>query len=308
VLNPNIWRGQQREFEWQGHHIRYQDQGHGPALVLLHGLPGSSWDWHLLWPMLCGQFRLIAPDFLGCGDSDKPLHHDYRLSDQAAIIGALLHHLSITDYQIVAHDYGAAVAWQLTQPIAKEQANEKEQEQEEQLPSPSLLQTMTWLAPRIAGDRDFFLWRERWLSGPSGQILSRLVTEGLFGRYLEKLTGPYTPLSQQRLQDSWQLLCAHQGLQVLPHLLNYRYELPLAREWQSESSPVPLQIICGSHDPLSHKLPGIPGSEQRPLSCGHYPQLESSELLAPLLLSFHCSNGAHSNGIFTNLKSLDTSE
>tara|TARA_Y100000782_G_C10104637_1_gene231892 strand:+ start:70 stop:408 length:339 start_codon:yes stop_codon:yes gene_type:complete len=93
VLNPNIWRSQQQTFDWHGHRISYQDQGDGPVLLLLHGLPGSNWVWHLLWPMLCGQFRLIAPDFLGCGDSDKPVPYDYRLADQAAMLDALLRHL-----------------------------------------------------------------------------------------------------------------------------------------------------------------------------------------------------------------------
>tara|TARA_B100001109_G_scaffold255677_1_gene260063 strand:+ start:121471 stop:122373 length:903 start_codon:yes stop_codon:yes gene_type:complete len=298
VLNPNLWRGQQQAFDWQGHRISYQDQGDGPVLLLLHGLPGSNWDWHLLWTMLCGQFRLIAPDFLGCGDSDKPLAYDYRLADQADMLQALLSELNISGYHIIAHDYGAAVAWQLTsQSVPPASAADQSSPHS----SPVAL-SMSWLAPRIAGDHDGFLWRERWLSGPSGQLLQGLMTAGLFGRYLEKLTGPYVPLSRQRLQDSWELLCAHQGLQVLPLLLNYRYELPQRREWRHYQPPLPLQIIRGSFDPVSRSLPQIPGVQYTDIACGHFPQLEDAEQLADVLLGFHSLAQPPCAALFSNLK------
>ncbi|RMH16697.1 MAG: alpha/beta fold hydrolase, partial [Gemmatimonadetes bacterium] len=38
-----------------------------PALVLIHGFPTASWDWHLLWPKLAERFRLLAFDLIGYG-------------------------------------------------------------------------------------------------------------------------------------------------------------------------------------------------------------------------------------------------
>lgn len=283
MLNPNIWRSQQREFNWRGLRVCYQDLGEGPVLVLLHGLPGSSWDWHLLWPMLCGQFRLITLDFPGCGDSDKPASQDYRLADQADAVLTLLNLLGITEYQLVAHDYGAAVACQLadcSQPPER----------------------ITMLAPRLSSDKKAFLWREHWLSGPSGHLLCRILTEGLYGRYLERLTGPYSRLTTQRLHDSWQLLTAHQGLMVLPRLLNYRYELPLQAELNSPLLPVPLQIIDGVHDPLARHRQRT-GARLHRLRTGHFPHLEDPEHLSLLLLEFHCSAEHISHAIFENLHS-----
>ena len=102
MLNPNIWRSQQRDFHWQGLRVGFHDEGQGPALLLLHGLPGSSWDWHRLWPMLAGQFRLICPDLPGCGDSDKPSEYSYRLQDQAQLVSDLLGHLNIRQCQMTA--------------------------------------------------------------------------------------------------------------------------------------------------------------------------------------------------------------
>ena len=286
MLNPNIWRSQQLDFRWQGHQISYHDQGDGPVLLLLHGLPGNSWDWHMIWPMLCGQFRLITLDFLGCGDSDKPQQHDYRLADQAALVLSLLRYLNVSHYQLIGHGYGAAVSWALLNA--------------EHTLQPSAI---SWLAPRLCGDRDAYLWRERWLSGPSGHLLSPLVSEGLYGRYLEKLTGPYAPLTTQRLRDSWQLLCAHQGLHVLPRMFNYRYELPLCREWDSLAEQLPsLQVISGHYDPLARALPALAGKRHVQLQTGHYPQLEDPGNLVSALLEFHCSGPSSAGAGFDNLR------
>lgn len=283
MLNPNIWRSQQQTFEWQGMNICYHDQGDGPVLLLLHGLPGSSWDWSQLWPMLCGQFRLIAPDFPGCGDSDKPLHYDYRLTDQAAAVNALLNHLNISDYHLIAHDYGAAVSTEL---IASEQ--------------PPL--ACSWIAPRISGNRQGFLWRERWIAGPSGELLCRLITQGLFGRYLESLTGPFARLSTQRLNDSWELLCAHQGLQALPRLFNYRYELPLSQELEHEAFDTPVQIIVGEFDPLQRAQPALKRLPHHLIRTGHFPHQEDPERLSLMLQEFHCATDHESHAVFSNLK------
>jgi pimeloyl-ACP methyl ester carboxylesterase len=287
VLNPNIWRSQQQSFNWQNLNICYQDQGEGPVLLLLHGLPGSSWDWHPLWPMLVGQFRLIAADFPGCGDSDKPLNYDYRLADQADAILSLLNHLNIEHYQIIAHDYGAAVSTEL---MASDQPPE----------------AVSWITPRLCGNREGFLWRERWISEPSGKLLRRWLTMGLYGRYLETLTGPFARLTTQRLHDSWQLLCAHQGLQVLPRLFNYRFELPLAEELQHEAFDAPVQVISGEFDPLRRALPPLTRLPQHRLACGHFPHLEDPEKLSLLLLDFHCATNHESHAVFSNLKDTES--
>lgn len=312
MLNPNIWRSQQQTFDWHGHRISYQDQGDGPVLLLLHGLPGSNWVWHLLWPMLCGQFRLIAPDFLGCGDSDKPVPYDYRLADQAAMLDALLRHLGVETYQIIGHDYGAADP--ATDPVIgntlPEQPGDAQQptvSTPENIPAdgPQAL-SMSWLSPRISGDHSGFIWRERWLSGPSGQVIfRRLISEGLYGRYLERLTGPFSPLTRQRLRDSWELLCAHQGLNALPLLLNYRYEMPQRREWPRMTIPLPLQIVYGQYDPVCRRLPVIPQVNYQSLPCGHYPQEEAPEALVAALLAFHSGEQKYRNGVFSNLKAAD---
>ena len=56
-----------------GHRVEYRHAGRGPAVVLLHGIAGSSDAWREVMPELARHFEGVAPDFMGHGDSDQPL-------------------------------------------------------------------------------------------------------------------------------------------------------------------------------------------------------------------------------------------
>src|SRR4029077_4655552 len=71
------WRGAGRAFVHRGHGIFFWEGGTRPgadeALLLIHGVPPASWDWHKVWGELCGKFpRVIAADMIGFGFSAKP--------------------------------------------------------------------------------------------------------------------------------------------------------------------------------------------------------------------------------------------
>jgi pimeloyl-ACP methyl ester carboxylesterase len=90
--------------------------GSGPPLVLLHGWPEFSLTWELVMRRLADRFSVIAPDFRGFGDSDKP---DAGPTDRAgpdvhaADILALLDALGLAQVGLVAHDVGGNVAQSL---------------------------------------------------------------------------------------------------------------------------------------------------------------------------------------------------
>ena len=90
-----------------------RDEGEGPTLLLLHGFPASSYEWAQMWPMLTAHHRVIAPDFLGYGASDKPHGHRYRVTEQADLIQALLTQLNVSAPDVLSYDYGAIVAQEL---------------------------------------------------------------------------------------------------------------------------------------------------------------------------------------------------
>src|SRR3954467_1098912 len=82
----------------------------GPAVLLVHGFPDSSYLWrHQVEALTGAGLRTIAPDMRGFGASDKPAAvEDYRLTRAVADLVAILNALGIPQARLVGHDFGAA--------------------------------------------------------------------------------------------------------------------------------------------------------------------------------------------------------
>ncbi|MGX0902413.1 2-hydroxymuconate-semialdehyde hydrolase [Roseovarius sp. MBR-79] len=94
----------------EGHRIAYLDEGAGPPLVLLHGIPTSSLLWRAVIPELAKSRRVIAPDMLNYGQSDKPARADVSIAAQARILRGFLDALGLARVDLAAHDIGGGVA------------------------------------------------------------------------------------------------------------------------------------------------------------------------------------------------------
>ena len=97
-----------------GHRIAYREQGDREAepLVLLHGMAGSSRTWIPVIGPLSVKYRVIAPDLLGHGRSDKP-RTDYSLGAFAVWVRDLLDELEIPSATFVGHSFGGGLSLQL---------------------------------------------------------------------------------------------------------------------------------------------------------------------------------------------------
>jgi len=62
-----------------GNNMSYVDVGEGPTVVMLHGNPSWSFYYRNLIKLLQKNYRVIVPDHIGCGLSDKPQKYPYRL-------------------------------------------------------------------------------------------------------------------------------------------------------------------------------------------------------------------------------------
>jgi haloalkane dehalogenase len=82
--------------------------GDGPPLVLLHGNPTWSYLWRKVIPILTPKRRIIAPDLIGHGRSDRP-DIDYRLTDHIRYIDGLLDAMQLDRIVLVVHDWGGSV-------------------------------------------------------------------------------------------------------------------------------------------------------------------------------------------------------
>lgn len=90
-----------------------QDEGEGPAVLLLHGFPDSHALWRNQVPALVDAgYRVIVPDLRGFGESSKPEGVDkYGILDIAGDVVGILDALDVQRAHVVGHDWGAVVAW-----------------------------------------------------------------------------------------------------------------------------------------------------------------------------------------------------
>src|SRR5271168_3409584 len=99
--------------ELHGDRIAYRDAGDGHALLLIHGMAGSSATWRAIIPQLSKKYRVIAPDLLGHGKSAKP-RGDYSLGAFAVFLRDLLDELGVARVTVFGQSLGGGIAMQFT--------------------------------------------------------------------------------------------------------------------------------------------------------------------------------------------------
>jgi pimeloyl-ACP methyl ester carboxylesterase len=92
-----------------GQRIRYIDTGSGPVVILLHGLGGSSLAWLPNIAPLATKFRVVVPDQLGFGKSDKPLIA-YRIGTYVDFLDEFRKQLKIERMSLVGNSMGGWIA------------------------------------------------------------------------------------------------------------------------------------------------------------------------------------------------------
>src|SRR5262245_51996366 len=93
--------------------ISYVDQGAGMPVLLLHGIPMWGYLWHGLLPPLAASYRVLIPDLLGFGYSDKRDCFDRSIARQVEMIDAWMEEMHVERAHIIGHDIGGGVALRL---------------------------------------------------------------------------------------------------------------------------------------------------------------------------------------------------
>ena len=106
-----------------GKRMAYLDSGAGQSIVFLHGNPASSFLWRNITPHLEDLGRIVVPDLIGMGDSEKlegKDNPDYQYHGQYKYLSTLLDELDLgEEINLVIHDWGSAMGFQ----YARENAN-----------------------------------------------------------------------------------------------------------------------------------------------------------------------------------------
>jgi pimeloyl-ACP methyl ester carboxylesterase len=261
-----------------GYEIFHRIEGNGPPLLLIHGFPTASWDWHALWPALAARHRCIAIDLLGFGYSAKPRRDVYRVAEQAARIEVVLEHHGIGRCAILAHDLGDTVAQEL---IAR---------------TPERWAAVALLNGGVFPETHRPLLTQKLLAGPLGGFVARIAGRPALARSFRRIFGTGTQPDARLLDACQSLIDAGGGRPVLARTIGYMRERVVHRErWVGVlvRATMPLRYVVGMADPISGahvaarwrelipqadvvELPGI----------GHYPQVEAPQAVLDAVLPF----------------------
>jgi haloalkane dehalogenase len=108
-----------RRFEAGGVRSFVREQGEGPTVLLLHGVPASSFLYRKVIPRLADQgLRAVAFDFPGLGLAERPRQFDYSWTGLARWLGEAIDALELDRCHLVVHDIGGPVGceWAVRNP------------------------------------------------------------------------------------------------------------------------------------------------------------------------------------------------
>ena len=266
MISIDAWRDAGAFIELGGHRMFFRREGKGPALLLVHGYPTSSWDWAAIWPELVARYDVIALDMLGFGESAKPRGHRYSIFEQTDLQLALLAKLGVTRFHAIVHDYGVTVGQELLARNA---------------PLESIAFLNGGLLPEMHRPR----FIQRLLASPIGPWVAKLSSEKTFGKTLREVFAKQP--SRDEVHSFWLLASKNHGMAALQGLIGYMAERRANRErWVDAlvNAKLPLLVINGSLDPVrgAHLVDRL--LELRPSTnvvrlpdVGHYPQVEAPD-------------------------------
>jgi pimeloyl-ACP methyl ester carboxylesterase len=274
-----------RFVELNGHRVAYCDEGDPAAepLLLIHGVGGSSLAWVPLFAHLSDKYRVIAPDLLGHGQSDKP-RADYSLGAFAVWLRDFLDALNIPAATLVGHSLGGGIALQFVH-------------QHRQYCRRLVLVNSGGLGSDVSMPL-------RLLSTPGAELLLPVIASrpaAFLGNGVLSVLTARGIVESPRTQERWRKYFAladapgrHAFLRTLRSVVDLRGQTVTALDrLPNLVGDVPTLIIAGAQDaviPASHAQAAhaaLPGSRLEIIDeAGHHPMLDCPAALGGLIDEF----------------------
>lgn len=265
-----------------GHEVRYRMGGEGPAVLLIHGMAGSSRTWKDVTDLLVREgHTVIAPDLLGHGLSAKPMG-DYSLGAFASGLRDLLGVIDVERATIVGHSLGGGVAMQLAY------QHPELVERLALVASGGLGREVSWMLRALTLPGAELLWPVLFPSfvRDRGNDVSRLLHErGLRAPHLAEMWRAYASLAGAENKGAF--------LRTLRSVVDPGGQTVSARDRLYLASSIPTLIVWGDQDPIipiehgraAHET--IEGSRFEVLEgCGHFPHVEDPRRFTDVLEEF----------------------
>jgi pimeloyl-ACP methyl ester carboxylesterase len=269
-----------------GDRVAYRDAGTGDALLLIHGMAGSSATWTAMIPQLAQKYRVVAPDLLGHGHSAKP-RGDYSLGAFAVWLRDLLDELGLTRVTVVGHSLGGGVAMQFIY-------------QHPDYCQRIVLISSGGLGPDVG-------WTLRLLSAPGAELVLPIIapqpvlnvgntlrswfsSAGIRSPRAGEIWNAYSSLSDRQTRQAFlrtlRSVVDYRGQAVSAlNRLQFRSELPTLTIWGELDSIIPVDHAHAAHaarpDSRLEVLAGV----------GHFPQVECPTAVVEILDDFISTSG-----------------
>ena len=283
-FNYTEFRASQNTFQSKEGAIKYIDKGKGDVILLLHGVPTSSWLYRNMIDELVNEgYRIIAPDMLGFGNSDSPEGYEiYEPKEHTKRLLSLMDHLNINEWTHVMHDAGGLWTWELFKQAPKK------------VNKLVVLNTIIYeegFKPPVRMNRGVFARFSVWLFEnklTSSTMVSKLFKDGLKHKELNEnqLIGYKTPLREEKTNAMYQFFS-----NTCNDLPNY--------ETVIKSIDIPVAVIWGKHDPFLKWKPQrkrvlsdlkVKSDNEHVIDAGHFIQEEEPQLVNKCILHFLKAN------------------
>lgn len=273
----------------KGLRLHYLDEGnnHKPTVLLLHGEPSWSYLYRKMIPVLSDRFRVIAPDLIGFGKSDKLVNkEDYSYQNHINWISTFIEKLDLRSIILFCQDWGGLLGLR----IITEMDNRFDM---------VIASNTTLPTGKIPMPESFMQWRafsQHSIGFNIGKVIDMGTVEPLSEKVLEAYNAPF-PSEEYKA-----------GARIFPALVPIEPEDPESiknlKSWERlKSWDKPFLTVFGDEDNimigaekiLQNVVPGAKGQNHKILNAGHFIQEEKGEELAELIIEFYIENTTGNN-------------
>jgi haloalkane dehalogenase len=270
--------------------LHYLDEGDKdkPIVLLLHGEPSWSYLYRKMIPILSNSFRVIAPDLIGFGKSDKLVNReDYSYQNHIDWISTFIQKLDLKNITLFCQDWGGLIGLR----IITEMNNRFDM---------VVASNTTLPTGKIPMPESFLQWREYSQHSPEFNI-GKVIDMGTIQPLSEKVYEAYNaPFPSEDYKA---------GARIFPTLVPINQDDPESiknlKAWEKlKSWNKPFLTIFGDEDnimigaekALQKLVPGAKGQNHTFLNAGHFIQEEKGQELAELIIEFYKKNTTANNG------------
>lgn len=267
-----------------GLRLHYLDEGNKnrPTVLLLHGEPSWSYLYRKMIPNLSNRFRVIAPDLIGFGKSDKFVYQkDYSYQKHIEWISTFIEKLNLKNIILFCQDWGGLIGLRII--------TDMDDRFDMVIASNTTLPT-----GKIPMPESFMKWRE-YSQHSTGFNIGKVIDMGTVKPISEKVYEAYNaPFPSEDYKA---------GARIFPTLVPIEQNDPESikniKAWDKlKLWNKPFLTIFGDNDSImigaekafQKLVPGTNGQNHKVLNAGHFIQEEKGEELAELIIEFYKNN------------------